>query len=67
MTALDWPGLIRAGLHGLRLTPLQFWALSPAELQIMLGVTPGQTPMDRNRLDELRRSFPDQSEDLNDG
>jgi len=34
---LDWPGLMRAGLHGLRLTPAQFWALTPVELMIMLG------------------------------
>ena len=25
----DWPGLMQAGLKGLRLTPDQFWRLTP--------------------------------------
>ena len=33
----DWPGLMRAGLIGLRLKPAEFWALTPAELRLMLG------------------------------
>ncbi|MFO8127672.1 phage tail assembly chaperone, partial [Yoonia sp.] len=36
---MDWAGLMRAGLHQLRLPPREFWALTPAELQIMLGAT----------------------------
>lgn len=67
MSRFDWPGLVHAGLHGLRLTPAQFWALTPVELQIMLGVNPGNAPMDRGRLDQLQRSFPDRSKELNDG
>ena len=39
MTGLDWRGLMHAGLHGLRLRPAEFWALTPAELQMMLGET----------------------------
>ena len=34
---LDWPALMRAGMQGLRLTPDAFWALTPAEFQMMLG------------------------------
>lgn len=67
MTKFDWPGLMQAGLHGLRLTPAQFWALTPYELQVMLGANAANAPMGRDRLDELLRSFPDLSEDMNDG
>lgn len=59
MTGLDWPGLMRAGLFGLRLTPREFWALTPAELQMMLGVSAANAPMGRDRLDALLRAFPD--------
>ncbi len=56
---LDWAGLMRAGLHGLRLTPAQFWALTPAELLMMLGVDAASAPMARARLDALSRAYPD--------
>ncbi len=56
---LDWPGLMAAGLNGLRLTPDQFWRLTPAELAVMLGQTTGQRPLGRIGLDELMRAFPD--------
>lgn len=59
MTRLDWPGLMQAGLHGLRLTPDQFWRLTPAELVMMLGQTADQRPLGRGGLDELMRAFPD--------
>lgn len=59
MARFDWPGLMRAGLHGLRLTPAEFWALSPAELMLMLGVGRGPAPLSRARLDELAAAFPD--------
>lgn len=56
---LDWAGLIRAGLTGLKLQPAEFWALTPAELLLMLGMDSGSAPMARARLDELSRAFPD--------
>ena len=56
---LDWPGLMRAGMRGLRLHPQQFWALTPAELALMLGVEAGPSAMTRNRLAELSARFPD--------
>lgn len=56
---LDWAGLMRAGLRGLGLTPDQFWALTPAELAMMLGVEFGGGGMTRSRLDDLLRRFPD--------
>ena len=39
--ALDWAGLMRAGLRGLGLTPEAFWRLTPAELAMMLGEAAG--------------------------
>ncbi|MEL6685711.1 MAG: rcc01693 family protein [Pseudomonadota bacterium] len=56
---MDWAGLMRTGLHQLRLTPCDFWALTPAELQIMLGTAATQAPMGRMQLDALLRDFPD--------
>lgn len=56
----DWPALMRSGLRGLGLLPRDFWALTPAELLMMLGTPAGSAPMGRARLDELSRAFPDQ-------
>lgn len=66
MSGLDWPGLMRAGMGppakgGLGLHPRDFWTLSPAELSLMLGVTPEAGAMTRNRLAELSARFPDAS------
>lgn len=61
MTAggLDWPGLMRAGLHRLGLRPEQFWALTPAELAVMLGMEAAPPPLNRARLRELAARWPD--------
>ena len=57
---LDWPGLMRAGMRGLGLRPDQFWALTPAELALMLGIEPGKGgAMTRGRLAELVARYPD--------
>ncbi|MEG4642432.1 putative phage protein (TIGR02216 family) [Paracoccus pantotrophus] len=62
---LDWPGLMRMGLGpprlgGLGLRPAEFWALTPAELALMLGVEPGRRgAMTRDRLAELVARYPD--------
>ncbi|TYB82880.1 rcc01693 family protein [Maritimibacter fusiformis] len=63
MTGLDWPGLMRAGMRGLGLAPRDFWALTPAELMLMLGREAGELPLGRARLDELARAFPDRASD----
>ncbi len=60
MTGLDWPGLMRAGLGQLRLTPDAFWRLTPIELRLMLGQGPGTPPLTRARLEELAAAYPDQ-------
>lgn len=56
---MDWPGLMRAGLHELRLTPDAFWRLTPIELRIMLGADKSAPVLTRARLDELAAQFPD--------
>lgn len=56
---LDWAGLMRAGLRDLRLTPAQFWALTPVELMVMLGIEPGRGAMTRAGLAALLARFPD--------
>ncbi len=55
----DWPALMGAGLRDLRLTPAQFWALTPMELAVMLGFEGGAEPLSRARLEELAARFPD--------
>ncbi|MCB1359348.1 MAG: phage tail assembly chaperone [Maritimibacter sp.] len=55
----DWPALMRLGLNGLRLPPDRFWALTPAELMVMLGKDGSSAPLGRQRLEELARAFPD--------
>ena len=59
---LDWPALMRSGLMGLGLTPDQFWALTPAELQLMLGTTGAQAPLLSDGLEALMAAYPDKSE-----
>jgi uncharacterized phage protein (TIGR02216 family) len=49
---IDWPGLMRAGLHGLGLRPVEFWALTPVELMLMLG---REGPMPGSRATRSRR------------
>lgn len=56
---LDWAGLMRAGMRGLGLAPREFWALTPAELALMLGIEAGPRGMDRSRLAELAALYPD--------
>lgn len=64
MTArLDWSGMLRAGLSQLRLSPTVFWALTPVELMMMLGLDRAAPPMGRSRLAELLRAFPDHGSD----
>jgi len=62
MTGFDWPALMRAGLLGLRLKPDEFWALTPAELLVMLGLEGGGNgALNRGRLAELSARFPDEN------
>ena len=57
---MDWPTLLRAALRDLRLLPREFWALTPAELGLMLGLDQAQPRMGQDRLQDLIRAFPDE-------
>ena len=59
----DWPALMRAGLQGLRLEPRHFWALTPAEFQLMLGASGGQAPLLKKGLEALMDAYPDKTKD----
>ncbi|MDO5758005.1 MAG: phage tail assembly chaperone [Rhodobacterales bacterium] len=59
MSGFDWPALMQAGLRGLGLKPAEFWALTPAELRLMLGEAQGAAPLVRERLDALMQAYPD--------
>ena len=50
---------MQAGMRGLGLKPDEFWRLTPAELQLMLGRDRSNAPLSRARLEELSRAFPD--------
>ncbi len=63
----DWPALMRLGLVRLGLSPADFWALTPAELVLKLGLEHARAPMGRARLQELARAFPDHAPGLNEG
>ncbi|MFN4129186.1 MAG: rcc01693 family protein [Paracoccaceae bacterium] len=67
MSGIDWPGLIRVGLHQLGLEPAAFWRLTPVELRIMLGADGASPPLTRARLAELAAAFPDTSKETKHG
>ncbi|WP_103333628.1 rcc01693 family protein [Pseudotabrizicola formosa] len=67
MSGIDWPGLMRVGLHQLGLEPAAFWRLSPVELRIMLGADAAGPPLTRARLAELAAAFPDRVKEAKDG
>ncbi|WP_127111751.1 rcc01693 family protein [Shimia sediminis] len=67
MSGFDWPALMQAGLVGLRLKPDEFWALSPAELRLMLGQGGAAPALTRKGLDALLAAYPDKKEEREDG
>lgn len=59
MKSLDWPALLLIGIRGLGLKPDEFWTLTPAELQLMLG-DPGKSgPLLSSGLAALMSAYPD--------
>ena len=63
MNGFNWPVLMKAGMRGLGLKPWEFWALTPAELIMMLGETQADAPLSRSRLAELVRAYPDDKQE----
>jgi uncharacterized phage protein (TIGR02216 family) len=55
----EWPNLLRLGLGRLGLRPAEFWALTPMELQLMLGLDLSNGAMTRDRLEALAAKYPD--------
>lgn len=66
-SGLDWPALMRVGLHGLGLSPDVFWGLTPVELQVMLGSATADKPMLSDGLAALMAAYPDKIEGPNNG
>ena len=67
MSGFDWPALMQAGLRGLGLKPSEFWALTPAEFNLMLGKDANAAPLARARLEELLSAYPDRKGVSEDG
>lgn len=57
---IDWPALRRAGLFEARLPPDVFWALTPAELIVILGRQGAHSPLGSQGLAALMAAFPDE-------
>jgi len=58
-----WPQALAIGLGVLRLSPEQFWKMTPRELAAALrGLYGDAMPLDRATFDALRERFPDRSE-----
>lgn len=55
----DWGALMRAGLCRLGLRPSEFWALTPAELMLMLGQGGAAPPLGRAGFEALAGAWPD--------
>jgi uncharacterized phage protein (TIGR02216 family) len=60
MTPFPWQEAMRLGLGLLRLPPDAFWHMTPRELAAAAGALGSSAhPIDRARLDDLQRQFPD--------
>lgn len=57
---------MRLGLHGLGLRPPEFWALTPVELQVMLGRTGAHAPLLSDGLAALMAAYPDKTTEVRD-
>lgn len=58
--AFPWDAVIHVGLCLLRLSPRDFWALTPVEFFAMAGgARPREAMMARDGLEALMRAFPD--------
>jgi uncharacterized phage protein (TIGR02216 family) len=65
--AFPWDEAIACGLGCLRLSPADFWAMTPRELALALrgaaGLPASAAPLHRADLDRLMHRFPDQQKD----
>lgn len=58
---------MRVGLQRLALKPADFWALTPVELQVMLGTGGAQAPMLSDGLAALMAAYPDEGKEPDHG
>lgn len=60
MKPFPWDEAISFGLGVLRLSPKDFWAMTPRELALAIrAVTGGREPLQRTELDQLMTRYPD--------
>ena len=60
MTPFPWKQAIGIGLGVLRLSPQQFWSMTPRELAYAIeAVNGGSPPLDRGTLAQLMTRYPD--------
>lgn len=61
MKPFPWQQAIGFGLGVLRLPPEQFWRMTPRELAYAIEAVRGRAaPLDRGRLADLMKRFPDE-------
>ena len=60
-TGFDWHGLMAVAFGELRLKPWEFWALTPHELQVMLGRDAQVGPRSFSDFEGLMSRFPDRA------
>jgi len=61
MTPFPWKEVIGFGLGVLKLSPEQFWRMTPRELACAIDAVSGRaTPLDRNALSQLMMRYPDE-------
>lgn len=61
MTPFPWKQAIGFALGVLRLSPQQFWSMTPRELGYAIEAATGRgPPIDRSTLTELMKEYPDE-------
>jgi uncharacterized phage protein (TIGR02216 family) len=59
VSRFPWGTIMQLGIGRLRLSPEQFWRSTLRELVIAAGLTSHGSPLLRQNLEEMMRSFPD--------
>ena len=61
MQPFPWNDAIGFGLGVLKLSPEQFWRMTPRELAFAIEAVCGRaSPLDRKAFDQLMASYPDE-------
>ena len=61
MTPFPWREAIGFGLGALKLSPEQFWRMTPRELAYAIEAATGRrAPLDRDRFAALMKRYPDE-------